>query len=338
MYLLGGEVTGNEATGSGAPGTVVYSATDLSAASSCEWALMRGLDARLGRIPKPPQLQDDMLDRAAVLGDAHELRMLNRLRAEGPVTEIDRPAPQHIAVAAAETAAAFAAGARVIFQAAFFDGRFLGYADFILKSEDGSYEVYDTKLARHAKVTALLQLAAYSEQLQLLGVPVGQKVYLLLGDDTTSEHRLQDILPVYRRRRARLEQIIDERVADTSPTPWGDPRYAACGRCDACEEQVQLHRDVLLVAGMRMTQRARLQQAGIGSIDQLARSSGAVDGISESTLAAMREQAILQVEEPAAGQPLAWRVANPRALAALPVPDAGDIFFDFEGDPLYQEG
>ncbi|MFO7690954.1 MAG: TM0106 family RecB-like putative nuclease, partial [Cryobacterium sp.] len=32
------------------------------------------------------------------------------------------------------------------------------------------------------------------------------------------------------------------------------------------------------------------------------------------------------------------RVIDPAVLAALPAPDAGDIFFDFEGDPLYQEG
>jgi len=46
------------------------------------------------------------------------------------------------------------AGPKVIFQAAFFDGRWRGYADFLLRVEhssklgDFSYEVLDTKLAR----------------------------------------------------------------------------------------------------------------------------------------------------------------------------------------------
>ncbi len=65
--------------------TVVYSASDLSAAATCEWAVMRKLDAKLGRIDPPPQTTDDMLERTARLGDAHELRMLERLRAAGPV-------------------------------------------------------------------------------------------------------------------------------------------------------------------------------------------------------------------------------------------------------------
>ena len=33
-----------------------------------------------------------------------------------------------------------------------------------------------------------------------------------------------------------------------------------------------------------------------------------------------------------------FEVTDATALAALPNPNSGDIFFDFEGDPLYQEG
>ena len=97
-------------------------------------------------------------------------------------------------------------------------------------------------------------------------------MHLLLGDGSTSTHRLRDILPVYRKRRARLQQIIDARLADPDPTPWGDPRYRACGRCTVCAEQVEGHRDLLMVAGMRLTQRARLADAGITTIDELAAS------------------------------------------------------------------
>jgi predicted RecB family nuclease len=315
------------------PTTVVYSASDLSAASSCEWALMRKLDAKLGRIPAPTTVEDDMLERTARLGDAHELRFLEELRHSRQVVEIERPVIEGIPAAVELSETAFAAGAEVVYQAAFFDGRFLGYADFIMRDAEGRYEVYDTKLARHAKIIALLQLAAYSEQLQRLGIPTGEFVHLVLGDRRTSSHRLRDILPVYRKRRARLESIIDERVTDPNATEWGDPRYAACGRCEACEEQVQLHRDVLLVAGLRVSQRAKLRAAGVETIDELA-ASGPVEGISDATLGALRRQARLQLEP----GPLAWRVTTPIALAALPEPDAGDVFFDFEGDPLYQEG
>jgi predicted RecB family nuclease len=340
------------------PSTVVYSASDLTAASNCEWALMRKLDAKLGRIDAVVEVEDDMLKRTGLLGDAHELRTLEELRATKQVVEIGRPENVHdIQEAADATSRAFAEGAEVVFQAAFFDGRFLGYADFIIRIDDDAegrprYEVYDTKLARRAKITALLQLAAYSEQLQLLGVSTGDEVHLILGNGVTSSHRLADILPVYRKRRARLESIIDGRLADPAPTYWGDPRYAACGRCTACEQQVELHHDVLLVAGLRATQRARLRAAGVETIEQLAGRRTPVDGISDATLTGLRDQAAVQLETAqresarlategvgADGTaPPAWRVANPSALAAIPAPDDGDIFFDFEGDPLYREG
>ncbi|MDH6237676.1 TM0106 family RecB-like putative nuclease [Cryobacterium sp. CG_9.6] len=320
------------------PTTVVYSASDLSAAAQCEWALMRSLDARLGRIDAVVGTEDAMLRRTAELGDEHELRMLARLRATHRVVDISRPArgddPLH---AVHESDAALQSGAEVVYQAAFFDGRFLGYADFIIRGDDGTYEVYDTKLARTAKVTALLQLAAYSDQLLRRGLAVGDRVHVVLGDGRTSSHRLQDILPVYRQRRERLERLIDERVAANGPTEWNDPRYSACGRCQACDEQVTLQRDVLLVANLRLGQRAHLRAAGITTIEQLAGRTASVDGMSDSALTALREQARVQIEKPTGGQPIVWEVVNPAALAGLPEPDAGDIFFDFEGDPLYSE-
>ncbi|TFC81303.1 TM0106 family RecB-like putative nuclease [Cryobacterium cheniae] len=339
------------------PATVVYSASDLSAAAACEWALLRRLDAKLGRIDAAPAPDDAMLRRTAELGDAHELRMLEQLRASRTVVEIERGDLADIRTAVDQTEAALRAGAEVVFQAAFFDGRFLGYADFIIRTESGgqshqaeqtatceaatyeaaTYEVYDTKLARSAKITALLQLAAYSDQLQLMGIRTGLNVHLLLGDGRTSSHRLQDILPVYRARRARLERLVDERLADPDATPWGDPRYAACGRCDLCEEQVQRHGDVLLVANLRLSQRARLRTVGVCSIDDLAARHEPVPGLSDATLATLRGQARLQIAPRGPGRPLNWEIINPAALAALPAPDAGDIFFDFEGDPLYQE-
>jgi predicted RecB family nuclease len=325
-------------------GTVIYSASDLTAAAACEWALMRRLDAKLGRIDAVVEVEDDMLRRTAKLGDLHEIATLDELRAKGGVVEIERPAFDGVALAAEQTLEALRAGAAVVFQGAFFDGRFLGYSDFLVRDDDGgggdepAYSVYDTKLARKAKITALLQLAAYADQLQQNGIPTSETVHLILGNGTTTSHRLRDILPVYQRRRARLQQLIDERVADPIATEWGDPRYTACGRCSACAEQVERTRDVLQVAGMRLTQRARLRAAGIHSIDELAAALGPVEGLPQSTLSSLAGQARMQIQAPAPGQALSWQIADPAPLAAIPAPDAGDIFFDFEGDPLYQEG
>ncbi|MCU1408860.1 MAG: helicase [Microbacteriaceae bacterium] len=338
-------------------GDVVTSASDLTAASKCEFAFLRKLDAKLGRIEAVADKADAMLERTSRLGDEHEVRVLEAYRRQfgSGVVEIDRPermARDDLEGVAADTVRAFTGGTDVVFQATFFDSgfgagsvSFIGFADFIVHQPDGSWLVQDTKLARHARVTALLQLAAYAEQLERVGVRPTNTVELLLGDGSVSEHRLSDIRPVYRKRRERLLQIIGERVSagpgpDAAPVAWGDPRYTVCGRCDTCEAEVQAHRDLLLVAGMRVTQRARLAAVGIRTIDELAASSDLlteIDGIADSTLQGLRTQARLQVTA-TEGQPPPVEVYNPAALAVLPEPNPGDIFFDFEGDPLYTEG
>ena len=97
---------------------------------------MRRLDAKLGRIEATAEPEDDMLRRTAELGDVHERRMLEQLRATRSVVEIERPAFDDIGEAVQQTEAALRSGADVVFQAAFFDGRFLGYADFLIRSGD----------------------------------------------------------------------------------------------------------------------------------------------------------------------------------------------------------
>ena len=330
--------------------SLVTSASDLTTASKCEFAFLRKLDAKLGRIERVEEVVDDMLARTGRLGDEHEARVLDAYREDlgSGVALIERPEQltrESLAAAVAATERAFADESDVVFQATFFDGSFVGFADFIVRQPDGRYLVQDTKLARSAKVTALLQLAAYVLQLRALGVEPADTVQLLLGNGMTSEHRVSDILPVYRKREQRLHRIIAERFADpaNAPVAWGDERYLICGRCETCEAEIQATRDVLLVGGLRVTQRARLAAAGITTIDQLAAFTGEGKdiGIGESTLAGLRLQAELQLHGPTSPDdhtPPPVRVFNPQALAALPEPDPGDIFFDFEGDPLYTEG
>lgn len=316
---------------------IVSSPSDLSSASSCEWAFLRRLDAKLGRIDDIPDEADAMLARTARLGDEHELRYLETLKQDHEVLEFPRPDRPGFAAAAAATREALLARVPVLYQATFFGDGFIGFSDFLVLNDRGEYEVYDTKLARHAKVPALLQLAAYAEKIAELGVPVGREVHLVLGDGTRSTHDLDDILPVYRVQRERLDAILVERLAATEPLAWGDPRYAACGRCSQCTVEVEAHRDLALVSNMRLEQRAILMAAGITTIDELAGSRGPVEGISQKVLTRVCRQAALQLAtELHPGVP-AVEVVDATALDAIPAPDDGDIFFDFEGDPLYTE-
>lgn len=348
---------------------IVWSASDLKAAAECEFAWLRAIDAKLGRVPAVLEPEDLTLERAGRLGRQHELRQLDLYRAQYPGRVVELPETRSsdavaVAAAVAATSAALAdPSVAVIYQAVFATAEFVGFADFLVREDparivDGSenpWVVQDTKLARHARVTALMQLAAYADQLDRLGAPRSGRVELLLGDGTTSTHAVSDLMPVFRLRRQRLRALIADRDiaagVDAAPIGWGDDRgelrIVACGRCATCDAEVVAHRDLLLVAGMRPVQRDRLRAAGIRTIDDLAAATEVPERMSGDTFAGLRTQARLQLDSPAGGvgetatadtPPVpTFEVVFPKAIGALPRPDRGDLFFDFEGDPLYTE-
>jgi len=327
---------------------VVTSPSDLKTLSDCEFAFARRLDAKLGRLDEVPVDDDPMLKRAGQLGDVHEGEQLARYRQQHPgdVVEFIRPGRltrETLRAAADETEAALRGGAAVVFQATFFDesdpdAPTIGFADFLVRQPDGRYRVQDTKLARSVKVTALLQLAAYHGHLVRLGIPVDDVVELLLGDGTVSQHRIDEIEPVYRLRVERLREVIAARHAAGGPAEWGDPDLAVDGRCVHCAEQVAAHDDLLQVAGIRRTQRAKLIDAGIDTLAALAATPQrpADCGIPETTYRALHQQARLQHQGVDADGKPRIELVRPQVIADLPAPDPGDLFFDFEGDPLWR--
>ncbi|SDG75819.1 TM0106 family RecB-like putative nuclease [Microbacterium pygmaeum] len=343
-------------------GRIVWSASDLKAAAECEFAWLRAIDARLGRVAAVEEPVDETLERAGRLGGEHELRVLvaYRERFGGGVVEISETRSSDVAglaAAVAQTDAALASDADVIFQAAFSTAEFVGFADFLVRDEAGRWIVQDSKLARSARVTALMQLAAYADQLDRLGVPRADRVELLLGDGSVSVHAVDDLMPVFTLRRERLQALIADRRLDLGTQwpaiAWGDDRgelsVVACGRCATCDAEVVASRDLLLVAGMRPIQRERLRAAGTTTIDELADLEAPPRGMNPDVVEMLSTQARLQLSAPAGTGSIIgahpdeapavppYVVVAPQALGALPRPDHGDLFFDFEGDPLYTE-
>jgi uncharacterized protein len=346
---------------------LVFSASDLVIAATCEYQLLRKLDEKLGRSPKAEFEADEMLARTAKLGDIHEHKVLDKFLEEfGPWDPATGRGVYDVAAAGAmdrttlqakhaESVHALRAGADVVFQAAFFDGRFHGRSDFLVKQADGSYAVYDTKLARHAKVTALLQLAAYGDQLLHAGIAPDPAVTLILGatvempeggfDYVRSSHKLADILPVFRERRDRFLALTAGHRNQSDVVSWGASGVVACGRCDYCQEQVKATDDLLLVARMNSSQRKKLHAQGIFTVKQLA--DATLPGANASLLR-MQDQARMQSNAGTAegsvsyvkdGEQhcISYRVIPENTLAEIPPPSPGDIFFDFEGDPLWQD-
>ncbi|BCW65971.1 hypothetical protein NicSoilB4_07340 [Arthrobacter sp. NicSoilB4] len=360
MFFLEPEVPGSAQD-------LVYSASDLVTAAGCEYQLLRKLDEKLGRSPKAAFDDDEMLKHAAVLGDLHEHRVLDGFVAEfghwdpaaghGVYDVVPAEAMDRATLLAKhrESIDALNSGADVVFQAAFFDGQFHGRSDFLVRQANGSYAVFDTKLARHAKVTALLQLGAYGDQLLKAGITPDPAVTLVLGatvplpgggfEYVRSHHKLSEILPVFRERRDRFLALTSSHLAQPGPVQWDAPGITACGRCDYCQEQVVATDDLLLVARMNSAQRKKLRADGIRTVRELAEATLVNPNAS---LLRLQDQARMQsgiggadgevyFVKDGSGHRIRFGVIPENSLAELPPPSEGDIFFDFEGDPLWQE-
>jgi len=357
---------------------LVTSASDLTRAAECEFRVARDLDAKLGRLPAVDDEPDAMLARTAQLGDAHEAAIIADYRERlaqagvtGPagtpfagadaVLEIPRVHGDLAEVEGAQqrTVAALQAGVPVVVQGTFVDRdhspasgpgdtaiAFIGYADFLERMPSGAYRVLDSKLARRAKVTALLQLAAYAEQLERLGIAVDPEVALILGTREQSIHRLDDISPVLRARRDRLHRLLRDRMSAVAPLAWRSEGVIHCRSCAWCTSEIAAHDDVTQVAGLTGAQWQKLGSVGITTLGELAAVDAAAApdvasaaGIARTTLDTLRLQASLQAQAAgaAAGSPPPVHVRAPAALHALPAPSPGDLYFDFEGDPLHTE-
>ena len=99
---------------------------------------------------------------------------------------------------------------------------------------------------------------------------------------------------------------------------------------------------VRIVRGLAVTEHLRggLVQQTLGhQVADLAARTDPVPEVRERTLIRLREQARLQLDHdthPEEG--VRAEVIDPGALHRLPAPSPGDLFFDFEGDPLWVEG
>ena len=351
-------------------GSPVYSASDLVGYLECEHltALER---AALNGLVERPHLIDPELDVLRRRGEQHERRFLGELEAQGrTVVRIamdgsieDRG--EQLRAAAAETEQAMAAGADVIYQATFFDGTWRGHADFLLWVESPDrpsrwgpyhYEVADTKLARHVKAGAVLQICVYVELLTAIQGVQPESLYVVLGGSTGDIRalRVNDYMAYYRAARARFDASVGPAAASAAYPPeatYPDP-VEHCDVCRwrvGCEARRREDDHLSLVAGISRRQRQALTGRGVGTLEQLAElplpMTPPLERTGAGALERVREQARIQLEGRRASSPR-YELLLPTpggpippdlGLAALPAPSPGDLFFDIEGDPYAGE-
>src|ERR1700693_4913933 len=140
-------------------GRLIISPSDLTGFLECEHLTQQELAAARGEIARPER-DDPMLDMLSRRGLEHEGRYLAGLRARGlNLAKFTFPdgTIANLEKAHAETIAAMQAGANIIYQGTFFDGRWRCHPDFLIRVDrpsqlgDYSYEVADAKLARKGR-------------------------------------------------------------------------------------------------------------------------------------------------------------------------------------------
>ncbi|HSI98082.1 MAG TPA: TM0106 family RecB-like putative nuclease [Gaiellaceae bacterium] len=191
----------------GSDGTLRFSPTDLGNHLACVHLTQLELCVVRGELVRP-QLEDPYGDVIRRKGNAHERAYLERLETEGkriarmPVYEDEG---FDSAEARRLTEEAIRAGeADVVYQAYLTDGTWRGFADFLERRPDGTYEPVDTKLARSAKPGHLIQLCFYATELERIQGKLPEHLHVELGTGERETFRTADYIAFFRRSRERF--------------------------------------------------------------------------------------------------------------------------------------
>ncbi|HEX4082769.1 MAG TPA: TM0106 family RecB-like putative nuclease, partial [Acidimicrobiales bacterium] len=330
-------------------GSFVFSASDLSGFLACDHLLTLDRDAATGVLAKPRRPGP----LSARYGDEHEAAYLAHLKVTGArVAELERPSSLSRAGLEASqqaTVAALADGYDVVYQGTLFDGMWLGHPDFLVRGGPAggtwphAYDVVDTKLARRAKATALVQVALYGQLLAPLQGAEPRWLILALGDGSEERFAYTAVSSYLRAVQARFADAL------SAPAPYPYP-VEHCGLCpweERCDDRRRRDDHLSLVAGIRRRQVEQLEAAGVPTVAALAARSAPASSpapaavpIGRGVLDRLRRQAREQVRSREAGRVSYSRLAPVPGdgLDRLPPPDDGDVFFDLEGFPYAEDG
>ena len=322
-------------------GTISLSPSDLSNHLACPHLTNLELAVRRGALEQP-YADDARVDLIRRKGNEHEAAYLSRLEAVGRSIArlpafgdgFDPDEARGLTEEAIERRVADVVYQPYLTTA---DGRWRGFADFLELTPVGTYEPVDTKLARSAKPSHLLQLLFYAEQVERLqGAPV-ERVHVENGRGERESFRVAEFEAYYRRVRDRFLAAL-AREDETYPWPCGH-----CGICDfrnLCRARLVEDDHLVLVAGMRRLWAERLMEGGIGTLAELGRAGARprFDTIRAEILERVRHQAELQLRGRETGTHVYELLPDEdeRGFRLLPEPDAGDVWLDLEGHPFYE--
>jgi predicted RecB family nuclease len=322
---------------------LLFSATDLVNFLGCQHATF--LDLRQLSAPIELPASDAQAELLRQKGIEHEQSHLARLKAEArSVVEVSTELPLSIRVE--QTRQAMSSGAEVIYQGALLLPPWHAYSDFLIRVDEPSkfgawsYEVADTKLSRAAKPKHVVQLCTYSALVGHEQRRLPRAMRIVLGDGSEVSLSVNDYLYYFKLAQARFQAFCARPPATSTGEPCGH-----CGQCRwiaQCEAEWEKSDHLCLVANIRRDQIAKLREAGITMMASLAQIPGGtrVGNLQPDTLTRLRSQARLQVEKRDDGQNRCEVLPRQpgEGFDRLPRPSEGDLFFDMEGDPLWEDG
>jgi uncharacterized protein len=311
---------------------------------ACEYRTYLDMLERRGELNatrRPPEMQL-LLER----GEKFENQVLERMRADGlRVISLD-DAKTARTERATRTLEAMRAGYDVIHQGCFVSDEWVGYPDFLIKTDEPSdlgpwsYEVHDSKLGGHARPAYIFQLLFYTEALERLQGRRPATMHLILGNDERPGFDPSDFEAYAARVRAAFlaRQVeLEAGAPPTYPYPVGECDF--CPWWHVCRDKRRDEDHISLVANLGRRQGLLIEATGVHDIPSLAGLADTVviPKLSGDTLANLRAQADLQLRSRGLPMPV-FELLEPafeRGLGRLPAASTGDVHFDFEGDPQW---
>jgi predicted RecB family nuclease len=322
---------------------LIYAPSDLGNFVACEHLTQLDLSAVLGQGTRP-YFSNAYVDLIARKGEEHERNFLEALRADGNgITEVGLAGNRDFSAAAQATAEVMRAGSKYIYQAVFLTGDWHGIADFLERIDRPSalgawsYQVLDTKLARHPRPEHALQLCFYSHAVAQIQKFEPEVAYVVLGTRERFPVRLANVSAYFRRLQCRFREAISAR-SETAPYPC--EHCQVCSFSSTCQERWEREDHLVRVAGIRRDHVNRLLAAGITTFTALAQapSETRIPKISAATFEGLHNQAALQFQSQRESKIVYCElpVEGGRGFQALPRLSSGDVILDLEGHPFFE--
>lgn len=325
-------------------GIITLTPSDLSAHLGCRHLTQLEIKHINQEIDKPFR-NDPSLELLRERGEEHEKAYVSFLKSSGK-NVIEFP----IGTPFEETVKAMKDGYDVIVQAPLGDGRWTGRADILVRVDkpsknlgSWSYEVQDTKLAQDTKAGTVLQLCLYSEIVAKIQGDDPEIMYVIKPDEFVNpeKFRYHDFSAYFRQVKSSLIKSVEE-----TPATYPDPtdHCHVCNWWETCRNKRKADDHLSLIAGIRRMHIGELNKLEVTRLEDFALRDQPLDNKPErgslQTFHNIHRQAKIQYKGRLTGlKEKEFRDFNlETGLNRLMEPDAGDLYFDLEGDRFYEDG